>query len=1215
MADDDIEFNRSFNRIYLALPTLVLLVSVLCVPACFTQLVSVGNSVPGARLGVVVEAVIPDSAGQDAGLLPGDVILSWSREKDEGRIESPFDWDNFLIEQAPRGSTTLRGLRKENTETWTFSNRLPGVAVRPALRGELRPVLQECRELEGAGKFSEAGEKWRALLGELGPSDPPWLAPWLQFQLALALESNRKFSAADGTFQLAIGQLRSSSPRAVAQVLRMWGNRTWRDEGNLAHAEERYRLSLADARNLVSPSLIEARALMELAIVLGLRGDWSGDEEYALRALTIYKKLAPDSTDAAASLYSMGWLALHRNATESAEAHYQQALAIWRRLSPGQLPEASTLTGLGAIARSRGNSDLAEKDFQQALAIRLKLAPQSADTASLFVELGLLRIHDAPCKGAEYFQQAVAIDEKVAPNSVALAWAKQDLGLTKWGCGDFDSAENQLKDALTIMQRIDSPNLNLADSEINLAQVLIARGHLAQAEAYLRDALKVSRKLAPEGGDTALILKKLGDIALGRGDLDRAEEYDRQGLTMYQKLAPASLAVASSLSSLGRVEKGRNNLAKAEEYYGQALAIQTASAPSDYDAADSLSNLGDIAEDRGDLARAKRYYGEALAVYQKLAPASINMASSLASLAGIAEASGDLNGALEYRTQALAIEHRLAPGSLGEAKILHDLGCALKKKGSFDAATEHFARAVDALESQTERLGGTQEVRSNFRATFNPYYWDLENVLVKQKRVSEAYQVSERSRAQSLLQMLAERDLLFASDVPADLQLSKRHNASEYDRTQAQLSHLSSLTDKEKIDPLLTQMRSLSAEREQITEKIKKTSPRFASLQYPTPMDLAKTRDALDSGTVLLSYSVGEDHTILFVVLPNGQEPGLSVFALTIKEKLLRKQIESLRSLIQQKHGAKDSDFAALSRELYALLLKPAEAIIRESERLLVVADGPLQVLPFSALMRQSDQYVAEWKPVHTVVSATVYAELKKTRRAAKGERPIELAAFGDPVYPTAGKESAERIANPDLVFAEERGFSLARLPFSRQEVEDIGGFFAGHSQTYLGAEATEEHAKAVGKDIRYIHFATHGLLDERFPLNSALVLTIPTKVAEGQDNGLLQAWEIFEQMRLDADLVTLSACNTGMGQELSGEGLIGLTRAFQYAGARSILASLWSVNDLWTMELMKDFYGRLKAGSSKDVALQSAQADLIHSRTASSPYYWAAFSLIGDWQ
>jgi CHAT domain-containing protein len=293
--------------------------------------------------------------------------------------------------------------------------------------------------------------------------------------------------------------------------------------------------------------------------------------------------------------------------------------------------------------------------------------------------------------------------------------------------------------------------------------------------------------------------------------------------------------------------------------------------------------------------------------------------------------------------------------------------------------------------------------------------------------------------------------------------------------------------------------------------------------------------------------------------------------------------------------------------------VKPAEPFITNSSRLLIIPDGPLQVLPFAALRRNDKQYFVEWKPLHTVVSATVYAELKKARQIA-GNRTVELAAFGDPQVP-ANKDALQRTVNPELQFASERGFTFGWLPFSRQEVEAVAALFPGRSRTYLGPKATEEQAKALGKNIRYIHFATHGLLDERFPLNSAIVLTIPAKYEDGKENGLLQAWEIFEQVRVDADLVTLSACNTALGQELSGEGLIGLTRAFQYAGAHSLLASLWSVDDLRTMELMKRFYTGLRDGKTKDDALRAAQLFMIHSPSSSSPYYWAAFSLIGDWR
>ncbi len=206
------------------------------------------------------------------------------------------------------------------------------------------------------------------------------------------------------------------------------------------------------------------------------------------------------------------------------------------------------------------------------------------------------------------------------------------------------------------------------------------------------------------------------------------------------------------------------------------------------------------------------------------------------------------------------------------------------------------------------------------------------------------------------------------------------------------------------------------------------------------------------------------------------------------------------------------------------------------------------------------------------------------------------------------------------------RSFDWMSLPYSRSEVERIAGLHPG-ALVYLGEEATEEHAKSI-RDARILHFATHGYTDDRTPLDSALVLTIPEELSPGHDNGLLQVWEIFEGVRLGADLVVLSACESALGRELSGEGLIGLTRAFQYAGARSVVASLWSVADQVTAELMARFHRHLASGLAKDQALRAAQLELIREPVkittakgqaiemdASSPFFWAAFQIFGDWK
>jgi CHAT domain-containing protein len=207
----------------------------------------------------------------------------------------------------------------------------------------------------------------------------------------------------------------------------------------------------------------------------------------------------------------------------------------------------------------------------------------------------------------------------------------------------------------------------------------------------------------------------------------------------------------------------------------------------------------------------------------------------------------------------------------------------------------------------------------------------------------------------------------------------------------------------------------------------------------------------------------------------------------------------------------------------------------------------------------------------------------------------------------------AERMPHPGLRSAAVNNHTFTRLPFSRGEVNAIAALYSGHSQVFLGPDATEERAKSIGRTVRYLHFATHAVLDQRLPLNSSLALATPENPRDGQDNGLLQAWEIFEQMRIDADLVTLSACQTGWGEEWEGEGLIGLTRAFLYAGAHSIMASQWDIQDLSTAEFMKRFYRHLKNGAHKDEALRQAQLEFLRLPQFAAPFYWAAFFLIGD--
>jgi CHAT domain-containing protein len=474
------------------------------------------------------------------------------------------------------------------------------------------------------------------------------------------------------------------------------------------------------------------------------------------------------------------------------------------------------------------------------------------------------------------------------------------------------------------------------------------------------------------------------------------------------------------------------------------------------------------------------------------------------------------------------------------------------------------------------------------------------------------------------------------------MERERKRIAWEYDQTHAKLARLNPVKDQVQVEHLLNRTRELRESQAQIVEQIRQKSPRLASLQYPQPLDLEGVQSALDPGTLLLSYSVGKEKSYLFAV--TAAAAGVEVYTLAVGDSRLREEIESFRRLIQRAQlGATDlTGLLDRGRRLHDLLIQPAAKLVEKAQRVLIVPDGPLHVLPFAALVRSVDaktsrgsrdwQYLVEWKPLHLIVSATVYAELRKQPQNRSVREPGKtLIAFGDPKYPAfANGQDEKELDRRDAVVRSilTGGYRFTPLPATKSEVRAIAGLYRGKADIYVSEAATEERAKGVAKDAKFLHIASHGVLDERFPLNSGLALTIPDEVKEGKDNGILQAWEIFERMRIDADLVVLSACETGLGKEMGGEGLVGLTRAFQYAGARSVVASLWSVADETTAALMKRSYGYLKAGRSKDAALRQAQLDLISESIsvpnpqgrarrfdASHPFYWAAFQLNGDWR
>ena len=920
----------------------------------------------------------------------------------------------------------------------------------------------------------------------------------------------------------------------------------------------------------------------------------------------------------AAAQLNLGKL-LQRSDPAGAEEAYRRALEIREMVSPRSLATATVLNLIGALQLTRGNFTSAEELHQKALAIQQELAPGSLNVAASLASLGILaRRRGDPDTAEAFFRRAMDVHESIAPRSFVAAGTLKNLGAVAGLRGDLAGAEDFYRQALAIEETLNPPvDLDMAGSLNNLGTVAHARGDLAHADDFFRRALAIKEHAAPGSLLVAGALNNLGSVAVQRRDLEEAEDLFRRALTIVEKVAPTGIDAAAILNNLGSVVSERGDLAAAGDLVTRALAVKERLAPGSLDVAEGLDNLGDLARKRGEIGGAEELFRRALQIRESVAPASLAVAHSLHGLGDLALQRGDLASAEGLFHDASVIQEKLAPDHVQRAITLRELGVIAKKNGRTSAAAEYFSRAIDVLESQTAKLGGSDDVRSAFAAGFTDIYAEYTTLLLENARFADAFDIVERSRARTLLRMMAERDLVFSADEPGTLERDRKLLDSEYDRTQAQLAGLNSSRDGKEIQSLTAHLRDLRDRREDLKSSLRKASPSLASLQYPQPLTLAQVENTLDPGTVLLSYVVGPSETLLFVVRSNADRKAtgnVAVFHIKVERGALQSRIAEFRELVQSPVATTRTKLMQRGRELYALLVAPADAPIRESDRVLISPDGPLHVLPFGVLVAGNGEYFIQRKPIHTVISATVYAELQKTRRENKGQ--LRMAAFGDPSYLPIGRADSASFRDAETGLAVKRGLKLQPLPASRDEVNAIAQLYGTSATVYLAEEATEERAKALGKEVRYIHFAVHGLLDERFPLNSALALTMPKQPVDGQDNGLLQVWEIFERMRIDADLVTLSACETALGKDMGGEGLVGLTRAFQYAGAHSILAALWSVADESTAMLMKGFYRNLTAGKTKDQALRTAQLDLIQSKGAfSHPFYWASFELIGDWK
>ena len=672
-----------------------------------------------------------------------------------------------------------------------------------------------------------------------------------------------------------------------------------------------------------------------------------------------------------------------------------------------------------------------------------------------------------------------------------------------------------------------------------------------------------------------------------------------------------------------------------------------------------MSSLGDVSRLSGDPARAMALLEQAYEIHRQIGMLH-SQALDLHRQGQVLADQGRTGEALERYGGALEFCRKLGQRR-SEAEVLYSMARARASRGELVAARRHIAAALELVESLRQAVTGEWLRTAYLTANQDFYELDVE-LLMRLHRadpgggyLGQALRAAERARGRSLLEILGEDRWRIRQGVAPRLLRRERELERRLSDREAYRTHLL-MTAGEAPAAVDEEIGALVAEYQEVQRRLRVTSPAYAAFTDPLPLTPEQIQlQVLDPDTVLLEYATGEDRSYLWRLTATSIEgfrlPGRQVLEAAAERLYRLLDARNQRPRFEtagerdRRIAAADAAYPEAAAALGELLLDPVAGRL-DGERLVVVSPGFLQLVPFAALPvpRSPDGGGTPLLVDHEVVSVPSASVLAGLRREVAGRRPAPgtLAVFADPVFarddarialatghgsapsappdPAAGERGPTRRRDAVLRIAAESGVlragTIPRLPFTRKEAEDIVTLVpAGQRLKALDFAASRRTATSPElARYRFVHFATHGFINPRHPELSGLVLSLFDEQGREQD-GFLRLYEVYN-LRLRADLVVLSACQTALGKQMRGEGLLGLTRGFMYAGAPRVVSSLWSAQDQATAELMARFYrAMLRDGLAPAAALRSAQLSLRSEARWRLPYFWAGFVLQGDWR
>lgn len=842
------------------------------------------------------------------------------------------------------------------------------------------------------------------------------------------------------------------------------------------------------------------------------------------------------------------------------------------------------------------------------------------------------------------------------------------LGLIESDLNHSDLAKQQFAQALSLSKQIDYLG--------GTVDVLTYLGHLNSKEGQLREAIDLysaAEKSGNQLGDklrVSWIMSGKGYVYDQIGDANRALKYYQDALTL--RLAVHNVPAEGSIyRRLGAEYSSLHKYAQAEYYFAKAIGLYQAFKQWRYLAV-SLRDMGQIAEAKDDKSRAADFYSQAAEAMEK-AEDQRSLAYLLMAKGRLQESQGNLDEAFANYERALKLHHSVTDPR-GESEALFRMALVSIKREQLTKASEQLEAAIKSDESFRSNIAGP-DLRASFSADVRTHYESYVDLIMQMgKRVSisdswtsRAFEANERGRVRSFIETLAEshaeiREGIDTALVNEERAILRQLNARIEDQ-QLLRKH-----NEQEAAKLRQEIDRLKGDYDLIEERIRANSPRYAALTNPAALAVSDIQKLVDSETILLEYALGNQRSYVWAVTPGS----VQAFELPGRKEIEKQAERITTGLSELNHTVKNesaeqwqrrlnlaqADYSEASTALSRMIIEPVAPLLG-NKRLVIVADGSLQRISFQALPAPRTSAALPTKTSkpgarsmpeerlliddHEIVyepSASVLA-LQRNELANRKPAPYAVAVLANPVFDrndprvkSAGLRANKNGSSPNNFEAGAAAQSASASRDMSRALDDIGLIrFPPLRSSELEAESImsvapkgevlaalnfkASRATAISPALsqyRIIHFATHGVVDFENPDLSGVVLSMVDEKGQPQD-GYLRLHDIYN-LNLPADLVVLSACETGVGREIKGEGLIALTRGFMYAGAARVVASLWKVDDIATAELMAEFYKQMFAdGSTPAAALRTAQLKLSHQPRWHSPYYWAGFVLQGEWK